>query len=79
MQELIHNFFVFQALRAKYEDRPSDEAWHLMKAGLWNRSHEIVLKHLAADAIIHGKLSISESDLRFFSKHRFTHKHNFLA
>lgn len=42
-----------KALRARYEDRPRDEAWHLMKAGLWNRSHEIVLKYLAADAIIH--------------------------
>ena len=26
---------------------------------MWNRSHDIVLKHLAADAIIHGEFILS--------------------
>ncbi|XP_066286606.1 nuclear pore complex protein Nup98-Nup96-like isoform X2 [Branchiostoma lanceolatum] len=41
-----------KALRAHYEGKPHDEAWHLLKAGKWNASHRIILKHLAADAII---------------------------
>lgn len=44
-----------QALRASYEGLPAEEAWHLLKAGQWNRSHTIVLRHLAADDIIHGQ------------------------
>ena len=44
----------FQAVRAKYEGRSHDEAWHLLKAGRWNESHQILLRHVAPDAIING-------------------------
>ncbi|XP_069129368.1 nuclear pore complex protein Nup98-Nup96-like isoform X2 [Argopecten irradians] len=41
-----------KAMRARFENRPHDEAWHLLKSGHWNDSHRVVLKHIAADAII---------------------------
>ncbi|XP_064636233.1 nuclear pore complex protein Nup98-Nup96-like isoform X2 [Lineus longissimus] len=41
-----------KALRAHYEKRHHDEAWHLLKAGHWNKSHVIVIRHIATDCII---------------------------
>ncbi|XP_060070181.1 nuclear pore complex protein Nup98-Nup96-like isoform X2 [Ylistrum balloti] len=41
-----------KAMRARFENRPHEEAWHLLKSGHWNDSHRVVLKHIAADAII---------------------------
>lgn len=32
----------------------AEEAWFLLKAGSWNKSHSIVIKHLASDAVING-------------------------
>ena len=48
-------FPIMQALRALYEVRHHDRAWHLLKAGHWNDSHSVIIEHLAADAIINGK------------------------
>ncbi|XP_052793615.1 nuclear pore complex protein Nup98-Nup96-like [Mya arenaria] len=42
-----------KALRASYENRPREEARHLLRAGQWNRSHLVLLRHIAADDIIH--------------------------
>ena len=39
-----------------YETRHHDRAWHLLSAGHWTDSHAVIIKHLAADAIINGKL-----------------------
>lgn len=44
--------FKAKALRAKSEGKLHDQAWYLLKAGLWNQSHDIILKHIAPDAII---------------------------
>ncbi|XP_033098502.1 nuclear pore complex protein Nup98-Nup96-like [Anneissia japonica] len=41
-----------KALRAKYEGRHHDHAYHLLKAGCWNECHKIVMCQLAADAFI---------------------------
>ncbi|KAK3588728.1 hypothetical protein CHS0354_019194 [Potamilus streckersoni] len=41
-----------KALRARHEGKPQDEAYHLLKAGLWNQSHMIIIEHIAPDAII---------------------------
>lgn len=48
-------YFTFQALKARYENKPHDEAWHLLKSCHWNESHKVILKHIASDAIINGK------------------------
>ncbi|XP_033744102.1 nuclear pore complex protein Nup98-Nup96-like [Pecten maximus] len=41
-----------KAMRARFESRPHEEAWHLLKSGHWNDSHRVVLNHIASDAII---------------------------
>ncbi|XP_033631554.1 nuclear pore complex protein Nup98-Nup96-like isoform X1 [Asterias rubens] len=41
-----------KALKALYEKRPHQQAWHLLEAGHWNDGHSVIIKHLAADAII---------------------------
>ena len=66
----LHCQYVLQALRAGYENKPRDEAWHLLKAGQWNKSHAVLLKHIAADDIIHGRqilnqLFVTEKDKQY--------------
>ena len=34
---------------------------------MWNRSHDIVLKHLAADAIIHGEFVSNQNSFGILS------------
>ncbi|CAH1777571.1 unnamed protein product [Owenia fusiformis] len=41
-----------KAQKARSEGRFHDEAWHLLKAGFWNDSHRIILRHIASEAII---------------------------
>ena len=41
-----------KALRAKYDNKNHEEAWHLLKSECWNYSHTVVLKYIAPDAII---------------------------
>ncbi|KAG8230236.1 hypothetical protein J437_LFUL010864 [Ladona fulva] len=36
--------------------RHGDTAWCLAKAGLWNECHKVILKHIAADAVINENL-----------------------
>ncbi|XP_071485377.1 nuclear pore complex protein Nup98-Nup96-like [Diadema antillarum] len=48
-QEWIHDA---KALRALYEGREREEAWHLLRAGRWNDCHQVLIKKIAADAII---------------------------
>ena len=43
-----------KAIRADYEGKRSLQAFHLLKSHSWNASHEVVLKHLAAKAIVNG-------------------------
>ena len=44
-----------QALRARYEGRTREEAFHLVKARHWSLGHNVVLRSLVSDAIINGK------------------------
>ena len=44
-----------KAQRARTEGYMAEEAWHLLKAGRFNRAHRVLLRHVAADAIINGK------------------------
>ncbi|XP_053400747.1 nuclear pore complex protein Nup98-Nup96-like [Mercenaria mercenaria] len=44
-----------KALRANYESKHKEEAWHLLKAGQWNKSHDVIMRHIAPDAIIHER------------------------
>jgi hypothetical protein len=37
--------------------RHKDAAYYLIKAGLWTKSHEVIMKYIAADAIVNGKLT----------------------
>ena len=46
-----------KAVRALYEGRERDEAWHLLRAGCWNDCHTVLIKKIAADAIINGEMS----------------------
>ncbi|XP_041359202.1 nuclear pore complex protein Nup98-Nup96-like [Gigantopelta aegis] len=41
-----------KALKARSVNEYHDEAWHLLKACQWNESHAIIVRHIAADAII---------------------------
>ncbi|KAL5011966.1 hypothetical protein ScPMuIL_010517 [Solemya velum] len=40
---------------ASQENQPHKEAYHLLKAGYWNESHIIILKHIAAEAIVNDQ------------------------
>ena len=48
--------YAAKALRARYDKNYELEAKHLLEAGEWNDAHTVIIKHLAADAIISGKL-----------------------
>ena len=48
-----------QALRARYETCPHDEAWHLLMSGHWNEGHRVILLHIAPETIINGELPVS--------------------
>jgi hypothetical protein len=37
--------------------RYKDAAYYLIKAGLWTKSHEVIMKYIAADAIVNGMLA----------------------
>lgn len=52
---LKREFVSLQALRARYEGRPREEAFHLVKARHWSLGHNVILRSLASDAIINGK------------------------
>ena len=47
--------YTAKALRARYEKNYELEARHLLEAGQWNDAHTVIIKHLAADAIISGE------------------------
>ncbi|XP_067889099.1 nuclear pore complex protein Nup98-Nup96 isoform X2 [Heterodontus francisci] len=67
----IHNA---KSLRAHRDGDIHKEALHLMEAGHWNECHQLVVKHLASDAIINenysylkyflGKLALPECSLQ---------------
>ena len=59
-------WFELQATRAKYEGRTHDEAWHLLKAGDWNESHQILLRNVAPDAIINGMINFLNNFLKVY-------------
>jgi len=43
-----------QAIRAGAERNHIAEAYHLLKAKKWNRSHSVVMQHIASDAVVNG-------------------------
>ena len=45
-----------QATKARYLRQHRSEATHLLKAGCWKEAHQVILTHLAADAIVNGKI-----------------------
>lgn len=47
--------YVSKALRARYEEDHNLEVWHLIGAGQWNEAHTVIMRHLAADAVINGE------------------------
>ena len=47
----------FQAIRAGSERNHTAEAYHLLKAKKWNRSHSVVMQHVASDAVVNGNRS----------------------
>lgn len=53
--QLERYFVTLQALRAHYEGRTREEAFHLVKARHWGLGHNVILRSLASDAIINGK------------------------
>ena len=44
----------FQAVQAGLNDLREEEAWHWLKAEEWTRAHQLILKHLASQAIVNG-------------------------
>lgn len=40
------------------ENRPKEEAYHLLKSGNFDLSHEVILNRLASSAIINGILKV---------------------
>ena len=45
-----------KALHAKYAKEHYKEAMLLIRACQWNRAHQVILEHLAADSIIEGNI-----------------------
>nr|KAG5698811.1 hypothetical protein BaRGS_019663 [Batillaria attramentaria] len=41
-----------KAVRARYLHKYSEEAEQLLRAGRWNQAHQVIVTHLAADAIV---------------------------
>lgn len=52
-----------KALRALYDNKPHERAWHLQQAGCWNDCHQVVLRHIAADCIINENYTYLRSFL----------------
>lgn len=44
--------FEAKAIKAHSLGKHAEEAWFLLKAGSWNKSHSIVINYLASDAVI---------------------------
>ncbi|KAG8180121.1 hypothetical protein JTE90_012136 [Oedothorax gibbosus] len=44
--------FEAKAIKANTSGKKAEEAWYLLKAGSWSKSHQIVIKNLAPSAII---------------------------
>lgn len=47
-----------KALRARYEGRTREEAFHLVKARHWSLGHNVILSSLASDAIINAEYDV---------------------
>jgi len=45
---------LLQAIHAGAERNRIAEAYHLLKAKKWNRSHSVVMQHIASDAVVNG-------------------------
>lgn len=41
-----------KAIRAGHCNEKEEEAWHWLKAGQWNKAHQLILNHLASKAIV---------------------------
>lgn len=52
-----------KAIKAGYLVMPAEEAWHLLKSHNWNKAHKVILRSLAADAIINDNHSYLEKYL----------------
>uniref|UniRef100_T1IPI4 Nuclear pore complex protein Nup98-Nup96 n=1 Tax=Strigamia maritima TaxID=126957 RepID=T1IPI4_STRMM len=71
VEEFLHNQLLIpkdwislaKASRAAYEGNSRDEAYHLLKAGRWSQSHELVLRYIAPDAIINESYNYLRSFL----------------
>ena len=50
-----------KAVRAAARHRHHDHAWYLIRAGEWNLSHQVIMEHIAADAIINENYAYLES------------------
>lgn len=46
-----------KAVKARYLQRHSEEALHLLRAARWNEAHQVIVTHLAADAIVNENYS----------------------
>lgn len=53
-----------KAIRASCEHRYRDQVLYLLKASEWNEAHQVIMEHLAADAIINEHYSYLETLLR---------------
>jgi len=51
-----------QAIRAGAERNHVAEAYHLLKAKKWNRSHSVVMQHISSDAVVNGMDSLFYTD-----------------
>lgn len=53
-----------KAVKAACLHRYSDQVWYLLKASEWNEAHQVIMKHIAADAIINERYMYLESLLK---------------
>ncbi|KAK3910390.1 Nuclear pore complex protein Nup98-Nup96 [Frankliniella fusca] len=53
-----------KAVRAACMHRYQDQVWYLLKASDWNEAHQVIMEHLAADAIINEHYVYLESLLK---------------
>ncbi|XP_022250007.1 nuclear pore complex protein Nup98-Nup96-like isoform X2 [Limulus polyphemus] len=58
-----------KAVKSRALGNPQNEAWYLMMAGEWSRSHDIVISQLAADAIINEEYDYLKSFLQKMAVH----------
>lgn len=44
-----------KATQARYQFRYHDATHYLIQAGKWDKAHQVIIEHIAADAVVNGE------------------------